>query len=309
MSDALQLLWRRADIKDHVIQQTEILGWVESDRKTILARNLIRRIADARSITCDDCGNPHLAEVIQDHRRGGRFYYHCPEIGRVTVPAEQLRRWEVAFDHLGRALGAAMSLVGDQIEIAPDRVWLLGRQRKGKVTTEVFLIRGIWWPDATELLDSCLRLQQSHEPIVLIPRRYPTKAAWAGRRGRLCALAEIAEIYESGLVIRQDVIDDLFRRSLPQGFQSQPTVDGAMQPARLARSIGTPASVQTVLQYMNSRGLDHDAFAGKVGTSGRTIRKFLSDGTVLRRIFNDMAAYLKLSTDELLQGATPRRTQ
>jgi hypothetical protein len=311
VSDALQLLWRRADIKDHVIEQPEMLSWTESDRKAIQAQKLIRRIADARSIICEDCGDPHLAEVVQYPRRGGRFYYHCPEIGRVTVPADRLRRWEVAFDHVGGALRAVMSLGGDHLEIASARVWLLGRRRRGKVTTEVFLVRGIWWPDASDLLDSCQRLQQSPDPIVLIPRRFPTKAAWAGRMGSLHALAETGDIRDSALVIQEDVIDDLRRIRLSPGLQSAAAsvTEDAKRPAKLVRSIGSPASVQTVLQYMNSRGLDHDGFAKKVRTSGRTVRKFLSEGTVLRRIFNDMAAYLKLSTDELLQGTSPRRTQ
>jgi hypothetical protein len=287
-----------------------MLSWAESDRKAVSAQKLIRRIADARSIICEDCGNPHLAEVSQYPRRGGRFYYQCPEIGRVTVPADRLRRWEVAFDHVGCALRAAMSLGGDHLEIASARVWLLGRRRRGKLTTEVFLVRGIWWPDASDVLDSCLRLQQSPDPIVLIPRRFPTKAAWAGRMGSLHALAETAGFRDSALVIQEDVIDDL-RRIRSPGLQSAAAsvTEDAKLPAKLARSIGSPASVQTVLQYVNLRGLDHDGFAKKVGTSGRTVRKFLSEGTVLRRIFNDMAAYLKLSTDELLQGTSPRRTQ
>src|SRR5205085_807864 len=126
------------------------LAWPESHRKVIQAQKLIRRIADARSLVCD-CGPSHLVDVIQDPRQRGCFYYYCSRIGRVHVPPDSLRRAQVAFDHLGGILRAGMSLEGDESEIAPDRVWLLGRQRKGRVTTEVFLIRGVWWPDASDL--------------------------------------------------------------------------------------------------------------------------------------------------------------
>jgi predicted transcriptional regulator len=76
----------------------------------------------------------------------------------------------------------------------------------------------------------------------------------------------------------------------------------------LARSIGSPEAVRVVQNYINSKGWNHEEFAKKVGTTGRTIRKFLKEGVVMRRIFVDIAEYLKLSTDELLRGETPKRT-
>lgn len=307
MSDALQSLWRRSDIRGHAIEDTELRTWPQSHLRVILAQRLIRRIGDAHSIVCDDCGPAHSVDVIRDPRRRGRFHYYCPSIGRISVPAESLKRWEVAFDSLGRALHAGMSLEGDLAEIAPTRVWFLGRHRNRRTTTEVFLLRGIWWPDANDLLDSCVRLQQSPDPIILIPRRYPTQAVWAGRKGSLHALAEIVELTDSGLNVRIDLIEALRRRVATPGVADGASSEPASR-AKIPRSIGSPEAVQAVLNFIQLHVLDHDQFGGKFNTSGRAIRNFLSTGKIRRSNFRDMAAYLKLSVEELLRGEAARRT-
>lgn len=309
MNDALQFLCRRAEVKDHVIEQAELLALDQADLKVIHSFKLIRRISNAQSMRCDDCGNSHLVDVVQDPRRRGHFYYHCPEIGRIKVRPDRLWRWEVAFDQVSRALRAALSLQGDHLEIVPGRIWLLGRRRHGKVTAEVFLVRGSWWSDANDVLDSAERLQQSPDPLVFVPKRFPSSTVWLGRRGSLHSLAENAEIRGQALALQEDVIDDVRLRRVPFFSESSggSTPDGKLA-GRVPRSIGSPASVRVVAQYMEGKGLDHAGFAKKVGTTGRTIQKFLSEGTVLRRIFNNIAAFFKLSTEELLQGVSPRRT-
>ena len=309
MNNVLQLLWRRADVKDHAIEQAELLALGEANLQTIRSLSLIRQIGDARSILCDDCGRSHLADVVPDHRRRGHFYYRCPEIGRITVSPERLRRWEVAFDRVGFAIGTALSLEGDLLEIALGRIWLLGRRHHGKTTAEVFLLRGAWWPDANEALDSCVRLRQSPDPLVFVPWRFPNRLAWSGARGSIHSLSETAYIKDGTFTIRTDTIDDLRRRRMPAASESCPVSAGDRnRRGKVARSIGTPESVQVVADYIAAKGLDHAGFAAKVGTTGRTIQKFLGDGVVLRRIFNAIADHFKLSTEELLQGATPRRS-
>ena len=309
MNNVLQLLWRRADVKDHAIEQAELLALGEANLQTISSLSFLRQIGDARSVLCDDCGRSHLADVIPDHRRRGHFYYRCPEIGRITVSADRLRRWEVAFDRVAVAIGTALSLEGDVLEVARGRIWLLGRLHHRKTNAEVFLLRGAWWPDADEALDSCVRLRQSPDPLVFVPCRFPNRSVWPGARGSIHSLTETACIKNGTFTIRTDTIDDLRRRRMPAASElSLVSAGDRNRRGKVARSIGTPESVQVVADYIATKGLDHAGFAAKVGTTGRTIQRFLGDGVVLRRIFNAIAEHFKLSTEELLQGATPRRS-
>src|SRR5437762_2936322 len=100
MSDVLDLVWRRAEIRDHVLSAAELALWKSDQLDAILKLGLLRRVPDATALMCDDCGSPHPVEVIRDPRRPAEPYYLCPEIGRVRVKAEDLHLWEVDFDQL-----------------------------------------------------------------------------------------------------------------------------------------------------------------------------------------------------------------
>ena len=98
MSEALDLIWRRADVQGHVISQPTcgLAAWRK--HKTIVDLGLIRRTTDATALICDDCGESHTAEIVRDARRPELPYYRCPRIGRVPITVEAAHQWEVDFD-------------------------------------------------------------------------------------------------------------------------------------------------------------------------------------------------------------------
>jgi hypothetical protein len=157
MSDALDLVWRRAEIRDHVLSAAEIALWNPDQRDAILKLRLLRRVSDTTVLTCEDCGSPHPVEVIRDPRRPAEPYYLCPEIGRVRAKAADLHLWEVDFDQLAALIRRTIGLTSKAVTVVTSRIWLLGRQQIGDRYWELFLIRGLCWPDGPQLLRARLK--------------------------------------------------------------------------------------------------------------------------------------------------------
>ena len=151
MSDALDLVWRRAEIANHVLSAAEIARWPSGQRDAIINLGLLRRTSDATALICDDCGTPHPAEVIRDPRKPHQPYYLCPEIGRVPLAPTDLQRWEADFDQVAALIREAIRLTSKAATLVMSRIWLLGRQRIGDRYWELFLMRGLCWPDGIEL--------------------------------------------------------------------------------------------------------------------------------------------------------------
>lgn len=166
MSEALDLIWRRADVQGHVISHAELAAWPHGERKTIVDLGLIRRTTDATALICDDCGESHAAEIVRDARRPELPYYRCPRIGRVPIAVEATHQWEVDVDRLAALIRKALGLGGKASTLTPSRIWLLGRQQQAGGFWELFLVRGICWPDGVGLLDQCLRLPAKDSAIV-----------------------------------------------------------------------------------------------------------------------------------------------
>lgn len=305
MSDGLDLIWRRADIENHVLEQAEIAHWPQAEREAILHLGLIRRTIDTTTLTCEDCGEPHPSEVIRDPRRPESPYYLCPRIGRIPTSSEAIRRWEVDFDRLAALIRKATGLGGKATTLVPSRVWLLGRQQQASGFWEVFLVRGVCWPDGLASLDQCLRLQQSPAPIILVPRRLPSVQSLGTRSWTIRALSEVANIEGSRLAIDDHDLSAAALAAQAVSALSRPR----NTPKRLPRSIGTPEAVNAAVEYMQSKGLTETQFGNQFQSTDRTVRSFRRTGKLRRSAFKAMAESMDLTIEELLRGKLPPSTR
>ena len=221
MNDALDLVWRRAELPNHVLTAAELARWQPAQRDTIIAVGLLRPTSDATALSCEDCGAPHPVEVIRDPRKPHQPYYLCPEIGRIPLASSDLKRWEVDFDRLAALIRDATGLGGKATTVIPARVWLLGRQQQADRYWELFLVRGICWQDGIASLDQCLRLQQSPAPVVLVPWRLPSAKTLGTRSWSIRSLSEVARIEGSKLLI-EDHILSAAATALPGSTSSTP---------------------------------------------------------------------------------------
>jgi hypothetical protein len=105
----------------------------------------------------------------------------------------------------------------------------------------------------------------------------------------------------------QDVLD---------GLPGAPTLRLSIGPSLLAsaattpsrkprpRSIVSPESVKTVETFMERKSLTQEQFVGTWMTT-RSLREFLRTGKLGRRLFQDMAKRMGLSTEQLLDDELP----
>lgn len=153
MTDWLRVLCDRAETDAGVFEADEVVRWPDGRLGEWLAAGLVAEAAAARVAACDGCGIDHVEEVVRfppglDGRP--RLYIPCPELGRVEVDPERLRRWRVDVGRLAdmtaTALGAAVSVD----EVVPRRIWRLGwlGDRRSR---QVFFARGAGRPDAPEV--------------------------------------------------------------------------------------------------------------------------------------------------------------
>jgi hypothetical protein len=191
--DLLRLIWARADALQPLFTWDEVSAWPAGALAHLLALGLLRPGANAASVVCDACGEGHVGEVLFLDTPGGepRAYVHCPEAGRARVPLERLRRWEVHFPGLATAVAAALGTAGEVEEILPGRIWLLGRIALDGRPREVFLARGLLWPDAAEAVGKATRLLASSRPVVLVGGDLPPAQIWRGDPPRILPLSAL----------------------------------------------------------------------------------------------------------------------
>jgi hypothetical protein len=296
--DALDLVWRRAELPNHVLSAAELARWQPNQREAINKLGVLRRTSDATALICEDCGQPHPAEVIRDPRRPQKPYYLCPEIGRVPLRAKDLQRWEADFDQIAILIRRAVGLTSKAATLVASRIWLLGRQRLEEGGYwELFLMRGLCWPDGVQLLKQCSRLQQSPAPLVVVPYRLPSvesgEKLWPIR-----TLSEIVSLTGSGLVV------DLETLAAAVGAFEVSSVRSD-QRKRMSRSVGTPAAVNVMNEYLQHRPLTDTQFGNQFNSTDRTVRKFRSTGKMRRSTFEEMAKSMGLTSDQLLRGELP----
>lgn len=299
MSEVLNAVWRRAELPNHVLSARELARWRPDQREAIVKLGLLRRTSDATAVICEDCGQPHPAEVIRDPRRPLEPYYLCPEIGRVPLMVEALQRWEADFDQIAVLIRRAVGLTSKAATLVPSRIWLLGRQRTDGGYWELFLMRGACWPDGIQLLDQCSRLQQSPAPVVVVPYRLPSGGSVA-RSWPMRTLSEIVSLGDSGLVV------DLATLTTAVGaFGISSGASGKRPRKRMSRSLGTPEAVKAMTEYLQHTQLTDTQFGNQFQSTDRTVRSFRASGKMRRSTFEAMAKSMELTTEGLLRGDLP----
>jgi hypothetical protein len=211
MDSTLVQVLKRSNLRGQVITYDETRRWPVSEYKVVFQVGILRRIEDAKTVVCTDCGDPHEEEVIC--HVGSEPRIHCPALGLIQVRPERLQRWEVDFESLGRLLAAELKLTADIQTITPGRIWLLGRRTVVDRKAELFLVCGAGWPDNLALLRGATRLQSSPAPIILCPDRLPGEPEWRDAGRSLFRLSEWMRLEDGRLSIDFDGFADLWHQT------------------------------------------------------------------------------------------------
>jgi hypothetical protein len=200
----LTAFWIRADLEDPAFTGDEVRRLPTTTRHLLETRSLIRQSENLRVIECDACGDGHLEEVeILTEPAGSRprGYITCPEAGRVSVEMQRLQQWSVDLNAICRTVAGSLELHDRIISITPGRVWLLGARKFDERMRDVFLVRGIAWPDNRQVLESAARLISSLGPIILCLNQFPDDPTWRDHDRAVFSLAEISWLGEPQMVL------------------------------------------------------------------------------------------------------------
>jgi hypothetical protein len=298
VSDALDLVWRRAELRDHVLTASELALWRTNQRDVILQLGVLRRTSDATALMCEDCGPPHPVEIIRDARKPDQPYYLCPDIGRVSLGLTDLNRWEVDFDRIATLVRETVGLTSKPSTLVASRIWLLGRKRVADAYCELFLMCGLCWPDGIQLLSECSRLQQSPAPVLLVPHRLPSGPATSVP---IRTLSELVSLEGPGLAVDLTTLE--VATATMVGHRAEL---GKKAPRkRMSRTLGSPEALRVVTDHLEQTKLTDTQFGNQFDTTDRTVRSFRSTGKMRRSNFEAMAKSMGLTTEDLLLGVPP----
>jgi hypothetical protein len=203
VADLLRLVWDRADALEVIYTADDVTRWPPGAIDWLSGLGLLRQAGNAVAVSCDACGGDHVEEVSTLESPPGtgiRAYIPCPEAGRVGVPLERLRRWQIDFARLAGMIAVNLQMAGDVEMIVPSRIWLLGRIALADEAHEVFLARGLCWSDAVEVVGKAARLLQSPRRLILVPGSVPPLEVWQGDAPRVFPLSALLSWNDSRLV-------------------------------------------------------------------------------------------------------------
>ena len=101
MPDIPSFILERAQAQELIFIADEVAEWRAGLLDQLVADDILTPTSNAKSVTCDACGDDH-GELVQfvEYPPGSelRTYIACPKYGRVRVPLDRLHRWSVNLD-------------------------------------------------------------------------------------------------------------------------------------------------------------------------------------------------------------------
>lgn len=159
---------------------------------------ILREIAPATGIRCDECEENCWIEPVFHTLPNGRVaYYSCnrnEQIGGFFVELDRFRQWELNFAGLANLVTKMIKATGGIEEDAAGRIWFLGTVVQDQEARDIFLARGLTWPDAADVVGQATRLQAAKGPIILVPAKLPSMEIFGEMPPTVRSLAELATV-------------------------------------------------------------------------------------------------------------------
>ncbi len=195
--DPLPSILRRLDwLEDSAYPFDEVKRWPPGALDRLLAAGIIRETNPAREVTCGNCADGCLItpDIVEDQRTGEMVctgWCHDPEDGGlVTFSIDRLRLWEPHFEGLASHVARELGTMGSMTTVVQGRVCLMGSLISDGCYRDVFMARGLTWPDAGGVLAQADRLKASVTPVVLVPDQMPPLDFWQTLRPAVASLME-----------------------------------------------------------------------------------------------------------------------
>ncbi len=216
MTETLRLILRSAERPGGLPTFTadDTRPWSSGARDALIDQGILLEIGHTDFVYCDGCIDQHPLEVeIREYPTGMLGVAMCPECGRVNIPLERLRQWQLAPIGLAQSVMAAIGSSGPLDEITTNRIWSLGTIPSDDTPRDIFIARGLDWPDAREIVRQAEPLRRSPAPLVLSYATLPNPGIWSGFRPATDVLASICSLDDG--VFTANLSDSLNRTTLP----------------------------------------------------------------------------------------------
>lgn len=179
MTDPLQLIWPLLEFRHPIVANSAVASWPHVVRQKLVDLRFMIPAENANRVLCPECGE-HDEEVIVANGPDDapRFFVPCPKVLRASVSADDLRQWAIHASGIAEALATTLGLTGRCTDLAPDRLWRLGRTNWQGESRDLMFARGLHWDDAAGVRAEIVR---GRKPIVFVPTRLPPDGFWIRR--------------------------------------------------------------------------------------------------------------------------------
>lgn len=282
--EVFRLLLRRVDrMASPVLCFDEVRRWATGVLDQLTEAGIVREINSTFTVHCDSCADGHVLEVdVREYPTGTVGVAKCPECGRVTVPLDRLRQWEPCFVGLARAIAVSIGTGADVAIESPGRLAFLGVIQRDGRTADLFVGRGMGWPDASQVLASSQRLRASPFPAMLVPAIMPTLDQRLPVRPAFGAISELAHFAERRLVINTELL--CFQDAIPHSEAKSPKWMTVTDAAKCLMEVVSGLDLQRAKSRV-SIAADRDEFKtnGKKRTDRRIDRDTFSTWLLKQR--------------------------
>jgi len=305
-SDALDLIWRSADVGSPLFAGDEMSTWTPGLVQCLKDLGLLRPTRTASQVNCDACGESHRVGGITYPDGQARFYARCPENGRIEVDQEQLRQWYVDFAPILAAVAHGLGIKAEPQEVAPGRVWKIGRAAIAGRSRVAWAARRAYWKDVPRGKSVVLFLL-GHLPVDGAPDLHPDSVV---------ELHELISLSNGNLSFDRKPVDDqlastseVIKKKTPKKRASRSATIDALQQELTAHLIAARDHVHAARQ----RG-DPPELLPRPKQKDLAVRLGIPESAVSRALRDPAAQMLKVlweaaeDLDQVLKFRPPRRS-
>ncbi len=186
----------------------EMRQWPQASLIPCLESGLLNPAQPSPTVMCDGCAEGHWEEpelLKSGADADARAYITCPEVGRVPVNLERLRRWRLDILKLGEMVAGCLSIRQPAREVVRSRLWFLGKASLAGQAMSMLLARGLVWPDAKEVIGVRLRRDSYRLPVLLALSEVPAGDVMDG--SVICSLSRLVAFTGGRLELEQDALE------------------------------------------------------------------------------------------------------
>lgn len=211
MDNLLLTVLRRSDVEGaDIFTADEVSEWPSGAAAKLIRIQLLEEIEPAKDVLCLECDEGCWIEPrIQDDPHTGKpvGVYFCrrnEDVGRFYVDLSRRARWRFDLTGLAAVVSKATGAVGRVASLVDGRLAFLGTATVDGKTRELFLVRGVAWPDASQAFGNCSRLKMASHPVMLTLATMPGEPLWDGCELAARPLVEIINFEKGRMKIRLD---------------------------------------------------------------------------------------------------------